>query len=62
MATVFALKSIKIAPNPGYSVAIYSANFVLLAVISVLVFKSELNLIKFIGIMSILVGIVLLSV
>ncbi len=62
IATVFALKSIKIAPNPGYSVAIYSANFVLLAIISSLVFKSELSLTKFIGIISIFAGIVLLSV
>ncbi len=62
IATVFALKSIKLAPNPGYSVAIYSANFVLLALLSVLIFGSELTLQRMLGVVGIFVGIVLLSV
>ncbi len=60
-ATVFALKSIELAPNPGYSGAIYSANFVLVTLISVLVFGSSLNLPQFMGVIAVFVGLVLLS-
>lgn len=60
-ATVFALKSIAIAPNPGYSGAIYSANFVLVTLISVLVFDSSLNFPQLIGVIAVFVGLVLLS-
>ncbi len=61
VATVFALKSIALAPNPGYSGAIYSANFVLVTLISVLVFGSSLSLVKFIGVAAVFIGLVLLS-
>jgi len=60
-ATVFALKSMSIAPNPGYTVTIYSANFLLLAIVSVVVFKSELTTQKLAGIAATLIGLLLLS-
>ena len=61
VATVFALKSVELAPNPGYSGAIYSANFVLVTLISVLVFGSSLSVVKLIGVVAVFVGLVLLS-
>lgn len=61
-ATVFALKSIKLAPNPGYSVAVYSANFLLLTIVSVFVFGSSLTTIKFLGVLATLIGLILLSI
>ena len=62
IGTIFALKSVNLAPNPGYSAAIYSANFVLLTLISVLVFKSALTLQKFLGVVAVFVGLLLLSI
>lgn len=61
-ATIYALKSIKLAPNPGYSVAIYSSNFVLVAIVSLLVLHSEVSLKKILGIISALIGLLLLSI
>lgn len=43
VGTVFAIKSINLAPNPGYSAAIYSANFVLVTAASILAFGSPLT-------------------
>jgi len=60
-ATVFALKSVEAAPNPGYSAAIYSANFVLVAFVSVLVFGAPLTGMKFLGILATFAGLALIS-
>jgi len=62
MATVFVIKSINLAPNPGYSVAIFSSNFVLLTIVSVFVFGSSLTFVKVLGILATLIGLVLLSI
>jgi len=62
VATVYAVKSVKLSPNPGYSAAIYSANFVLVAIASFVLFGSELSLKKIIGIFATLAGLVLLSI
>lgn len=61
-ATIFAIKSINLAPNPGYSVAIYSASFVFIAVASVFLFSSTLTIKKVIGILATLIGLILLSI
>jgi uncharacterized membrane protein len=61
LGSLFAILSIRHAPNPGYSVAIYSANFVLLALTSILFFRSELTIPKLLGMLSIIFGIFLLS-
>ena len=60
-ATIFALKSVEIAPNPGYSVAIYSAGFVFVVVASVFAFGSEITMTKFVGILAVFAGMVLLA-
>lgn len=61
-ATIFAIKSIKLAPNPGYSVAIFSANFVLLTIISIWIFNAPLTLSKGIGVFATFIGLILLSI
>lgn len=61
-ATVFGIKSIKLSPNPGYSAAIYSANFVLLTIASVFVFDASLTITKFLGVLATLLGLILLSI
>ena len=62
VATVFFVKSISIAPNPGYTAALSSANFVLLAIVSVFVFRSPLTPLKFLGIVATLIGLILLTI
>ena len=54
-------KSLSLAPNPGYSLAIISADVVLVAVASVFIFKSEFTLIKAIGTGLAVLGIILLG-
>ncbi len=61
-ATIFAIKSVGLAPNPGYSVAIFSSNFVLLTIVSVFAFGSKLTLQKGVGIVATLIGLVLISI
>lgn len=61
-ATVFALKSIKIAPNPGYTVAIYSASSVLVTIASVFLFGASLTPAKLLGVLATFLGLILLSV
>ena len=58
---VFSLKSVELAPNPGYAAAIFSSNFVLLALVSIWAFGSELTLQKAVGVLATFVGLVLLS-
>lgn len=60
--TVFALKAINLAPNPGYSVAIFSSNFLLITIASIFIFGSELNIVKVLGMIATLIGLVLLSI
>ena len=60
-ATIFALKSVEIAPNPGYSVAIYSAGFVFVVIASVFAFGSEFTMTKFAGVLTVLAGMILLA-
>lgn len=62
VATTLGIKSIHLAPNPGYSVAIYSSSFVFLTIISVFAFGSPLTFKKFLGILAVLFGLILLSV
>ncbi len=61
-ATVFALKAMKTAPNPGYVAAIFSANFVVLSIISVFIFGSTLSLKGILGAIAVFVGLLLLSI
>lgn len=59
--TIFSLRSIATAPNPGYTIAIYSAFFVPVAIASYFVFGSSLGWQQFLGIVAVLIGLVLLS-
>lgn len=61
-ATVFALKAMKMTSNPGYVAAIFSANFVVLSIISVFIFGSSLSLKGIAGVIAVFVGLLLLSI
>jgi len=54
-------KSLSLAPNPGYALAIISADVLLVAIASVFIFKSEFTVIKAIGTVLAVVGIILLG-
>lgn len=61
-ATVFALKAMKIAPNPGYVATIFSANFVVLTIISVIFLGTALDWKGIVGTLLIFAGLALLSI
>jgi len=61
IGNIFLLKSMQISPNPGYPVAIAGLQILLITVASVFLFKSEITLVKGIGILFALIGIVLLG-
>jgi drug/metabolite transporter (DMT)-like permease len=54
-------KSIKIAPNPGYSQAILSTNIIIITILSYFIFKSDFDIKSIVGIIFCVTGIVLLS-
>lgn len=49
------------APNPGYALAIVNANVVLVSIASFFLFKSEITLVKGIGIIFAVLGVILLG-
>ena len=59
---LFIVKAIEIAPNPAYPLAILSANVVIIALASFVLFSSEINLVKMIGVVLTTVGVVLVSI
>lgn len=54
-------KSIKLAPNPGYSLAILSTNIVIITIFSYFIFKSDLDFKSIVGIIFCIIGVVILS-
>lgn len=52
--------SMKIAPNPGYSLAVLGFNTVFVALASVFIFRSELTIMKSIGIFLSVIGLIFL--
>jgi len=55
------LNSINISSNPGYPLAVSGVHILLVAVISIFVFKSEFTLTKGIGVILAVLGIILLG-
>lgn len=53
--------ALKTAPNPGYVLAVRSFNSVLVSVVAIFLFKSEISVRKFIGIIFSVVGLILLA-
>lgn len=57
----FILNSINISPNPGYSLAVSGVHILIVALVSIVLFKSELTVVKGIGVLLSVIGIVLLG-
>ncbi len=56
-----ATNSFKETPNPGYTQAIFSAAGVVVLLLSIFLFKSELSLIKVVGIILTTIGVILIG-
>lgn len=62
VANYCSITAIRLAPNPGYVRGIQSFEVVVITVLAVFLFQSDINLTKLIGIALSLCGIILLSV
>lgn len=58
---LYGAKSLQVAPNPGYTVAILSLQIVLVTIVSVFWFDSTISLSKVVGILFMLIGGLLLA-
>jgi len=61
IANILLFNSIKIAPNPGYALAVSGLHVLLVAVASIFIFKSEFTLLKGIGTILAIIGIIILG-
>lgn len=61
LGNYFLLKSISISPNPGYSLAVAGVHILLVAIISVFLFKSDYSWTKIAGTVLAMLGIILLG-
>ena len=61
IAIISSTFSFKLSPNPGYTQAIISASAVVILIASVFLFKSELTIIKTVGIILTVIGVILLG-
>ena len=62
LANIASTYSFQSAPNPAYTQAIISASGILVLFISIFLFKSEITLIKSIGVILITIGVILLGI
>lgn len=61
IGNVFLLKSMTSAPNPGYAIAVSGIHIMLVAVISIFLFNAEFTLVKILGVVLSVTGVILLS-
>ena len=60
-ANIYNVKAIHASPNPGYASAIVAVNAILVAIIAVFLFHSKLTLIKMLGVVLAVIGVILIS-
>lgn len=58
---IFLVKAIELAPNPAYPAAIISSNVIIIALASVIIFGSEFNFTKLMGVILTVIGVVIVS-
>jgi len=61
LGNYFQVTSILTAANPGYTAAIVATNGAIVTIASYYLFKSDLSTIKFLGVLSCVIGVALLS-
>jgi hypothetical protein len=57
LGNLYNLKAMNVAPNPGYPVAIQSANVVFVTVLSIWLFAAHFSLLKGIGVLCCAIGV-----
>ena len=61
LGNVSSTHAVKLAPNPGYVMAIASAQTILIAIASVFIFQSEFTILKGLGTILVVAGVILLG-
>lgn len=61
LGNVASTQSIKLAPNPGYAMAIVGSQTLLILIASIFLFKSEFTILKGLGTFLVVAGVVLLG-
>ncbi len=59
-ANFILFEAVRMAPNPGYAMAIFHTEIVLVAIASVFMFRSELSRRSFLGVLLVVAGVILL--
>ena len=62
LGNVASTQSIKLAPNPGYAMAIVGSQTLLILIASIFLFKSEFTILKGIGTFLVVAGVILLGI
>ena len=62
VGNIFLFKSMQLAANPGYALAVTGVHVFLVALVSLFVFRSEITLTKGIGMLLAVVGVILLGI
>ncbi len=61
IANTFSIRGLALASNPAYPLAVTKASVLIVAILSVFIFKSEISITKFFAIIRILLGIFLIG-
>jgi len=61
VGNTFSLNSLKASPNPGYTLAVTGTSAILVAIASIFIFKSEFTLVKGIGVVLAVLGIIFIG-
>jgi len=57
----FLFESIRLSPNPGYSLAVSGVHILLVAIVSIFIFQSDFTLNKITGVILAVIGIILIG-
>lgn len=60
IGTLAVIKGVEIAPNPGYVMAVFSANAIIVTVLSPFIYGSEISPMNLLGVVIVVFGISLL--
>jgi uncharacterized membrane protein len=60
LGNLYCLKAMKLAPNPGYPVAIQGANVVIVTLVSLWLFASHFSYVKSLGVLCCVIGVALI--
>jgi uncharacterized membrane protein len=62
LGNLYCLRAMKLAPNPGYPLAIQGCSVLIVTVVSLWLFASQLSIVKGVGVLLCTIGVVLICV